>query len=91
MVKNMNRRRFVLGSVLVSGAWVTGIAHAAVLKKPASAPAFGLQEKDVGSGIRVNAWLRISPDGTVWLAMPRAEMGQGIHTAMSMLVAEELG
>ena len=90
-LKNNSRRRFVLGSVLMSGAWVTGIANAAALKRATSAPAFGLQEKDIDAGLRVNVWLRISPDGTVWLAMPRAEMGQGIHTAMSMLVAEELG
>jgi isoquinoline 1-oxidoreductase beta subunit len=29
-------------------------------------------------------------DGGVVLAMPRSEMGQGVHTALAMLVAEEL-
>ncbi|MFX5554978.1 molybdopterin cofactor-binding domain-containing protein, partial [Acinetobacter baumannii] len=31
-----------------------------------------------------------TPEGNVILAMPRVEMGQGIHTALSMLAAEEL-
>ena len=40
--------------------------------------------------IALNGWIKITPDGSVVLAMPRVEMGQGIHTALSMLVAEEL-
>ncbi len=40
--------------------------------------------------VRLNGWLRIAPDGDVILAMHRSEMGQGVHTALAMLVAEEL-
>lgn len=40
--------------------------------------------------VALNGWLAIRPDGTVALAMPRSEMGQGVHTALAMLVAEEL-
>ena len=38
----------------------------------------------------LNGWIRIAADGAVQLAMPRSEMGQGVHTALAMLVAEEL-
>jgi isoquinoline 1-oxidoreductase subunit beta len=38
----------------------------------------------------LNGWLKIAQDGSVILAMPRSEMGQGVHTALPMLVAEEL-
>jgi isoquinoline 1-oxidoreductase beta subunit len=38
----------------------------------------------------LNAWLRIAEDGRVTVAVPRAEMGQGVYTALAMLVAEEL-
>jgi isoquinoline 1-oxidoreductase beta subunit len=41
-------------------------------------------------GVALNGWIRIGPDGAVQLAMPRSEMGQGVHTALAMLVAEEL-
>ena len=38
----------------------------------------------------LNSWIKIGADGSVVLAMPRSEMGQGVHTALAMLVAEEL-
>lgn len=37
-----------------------------------------------------NAFIRIDTDGAVTLTMARVEMGQGIYTALSMLIAEEL-
>ena len=37
-----------------------------------------------------NAWLRIARDGTVTLTLDKSEMGQGTHTALAMIVAEEL-
>jgi isoquinoline 1-oxidoreductase beta subunit len=43
-----------------------------------------------GRPVGLNGWIKIAPDGTVILAMNRSEMGQGVHTALAMLVAEEL-
>ena len=40
--------------------------------------------------IALNGWIRIDADGRVGLVMARSEMGQGTHTALAMLVAEEL-
>src|SRR5438477_3107597 len=37
-----------------------------------------------------NAWLRISPDNSVLIVVDRSEMGQGVTTALPMLIAEEL-
>src|SRR5690242_11291893 len=37
-----------------------------------------------------NAYLSIAADGTVTVAVPRAEMGQGIQTALAILVADAL-
>src|SRR5207237_5535200 len=37
-----------------------------------------------------NAFIRIDRQGVVTLVMPMVEMGQGVYTAMAMLLAEEL-
>ena len=37
-----------------------------------------------------NAFIRIDHDGTVTLIMPQVEMGQGMYTAIAMILAEEL-
>src|SRR5258705_5958177 len=42
------------------------------------------------SGAVLNAFVRIEPDGRVRLTMPSVEMGQGVYTSLSMLLAEEL-
>jgi hypothetical protein len=39
---------------------------------------------------RPNAWIRINTDGSIIIALAESEMGQGVLTAMPMLVAEEL-
>lgn len=36
-------------------------------------------------------WLRIAPDGRVTVAVPQAEMGQGVMSAFAQIVADELG
>jgi isoquinoline 1-oxidoreductase subunit beta len=37
-----------------------------------------------------SAFVRIEPDGKVTFTIPQVEMGQGIYTALSMILAEEL-
>jgi isoquinoline 1-oxidoreductase subunit beta len=37
-----------------------------------------------------NAFIRIDPHGDVTLVMPQVEMGQGVYTSLSMVMAEEL-
>jgi len=43
-----------------------------------------------GGAFAPNAFLRIAPDGAVTIIVNHSEMGQGIVTALPMLVAEEL-
>jgi isoquinoline 1-oxidoreductase beta subunit len=37
-----------------------------------------------------NAWLQVDPDGTVTVTTDKSEMGEGNHTALAMIAAEEL-
>jgi len=51
----------------------------------------GLDTLPVVEGeVGLNGWIKIAADGGVLLAMSQSEMGQGVHTALAMLVAEEL-
>lgn len=72
----LNRRNF-----LAAG---TGLVVA--LAFPSSPPKAGAQV----SAFAPNAFIRVDRQGIVTMVMPMAEMGQGIHTAHAMLLAEEL-
>src|SRR5580698_9487883 len=37
-----------------------------------------------------NAYLKIAPDGKITIVVARSEMGQGVRTALPMILAEEL-
>ena len=39
---------------------------------------------------QLNAFVALEPNGSVTVLTPFVEMGQGVHTAIPMLVAEEL-
>lgn len=84
--KKLTRRRFLLSGVAVAGAMVVGWGV-----MPPRQRLRGKEPLPVENGaVPLNGWIAIAPDGSVQLAMPRAEMGQGVHTALAMLVAEEL-
>jgi len=41
-------------------------------------------------GFKPNVWLEITPDNLVTVTIPNSEMGQGVRTALPMIVADEL-
>jgi isoquinoline 1-oxidoreductase beta subunit len=47
-------------------------------------------EKDRTGAFSPNAWLQITPDNLVTIYVNKSEMGQGIYTALPMIIAEEL-
>ena len=50
----------------------------------------GLEEARADAPLAPNAWLTITPDGTVTIVSPAAEMGQGTFTTIPAIIAEEL-
>jgi isoquinoline 1-oxidoreductase subunit beta len=82
----VKRRTWLLSGSGIAGALVVGWG---VLPPRSRLGSAALLEGN-GDGVALNGWLRITPEGRVQLVMPRSEMGQGVHTALAMLVAEEL-
>jgi isoquinoline 1-oxidoreductase beta subunit len=51
----------------------------------------GEAEAAAGGELRPNAWISVRPDGRVRLTIGKTEMGQGVRTAIAMILADELG
>ncbi|GGC91688.1 xanthine dehydrogenase family protein molybdopterin-binding subunit [Undibacterium terreum] len=84
--KKKSRRRFILGGLGVAGALIVGWGVMPPRQRLNAAHPLPVADGEVA----LNGWIKIARDGTVIVAMHRSEMGQGIHTALQMLVAEEL-
>ena len=78
----ISRRAFAGGSTALVIGFTLPIGRAA---------AKGAAKGAAGKRLVPNAFLRIGADDTVTVIVPKAEMGQGVDTALPMLVAEELG
>jgi isoquinoline 1-oxidoreductase subunit beta len=77
-----NRRRFLLGAGAAFGlavGYVVWPRH----------PKLNLPVRD--DEAMISGWVKIGADGRIVVIVPQAEMGQGVYTALPMLVAEELG
>jgi isoquinoline 1-oxidoreductase beta subunit len=72
----LNRREFIVMGVGVAGSLVIGL--------PAAASGEDDKERMIGFFVQIDA------DGTVTIGNNQPEIGQGIRTALPMLVAEEL-
>ena len=73
----LSRREFVGAGVAAGAGLVIGfyLPHKGSAQKESFSP---------------NAYLRITPDNKVTIVVARSEMGQGIRTALPMILAEEL-
>jgi isoquinoline 1-oxidoreductase beta subunit len=75
-----SRRSFLKIAAATSGGLLVGV----------SLP--GLQSAQAAALLHTpNAWVHIGDDNTITLIVARSEMGQGVYTALPMLLAEELG
>lgn len=76
------RRRFLVLGAAAAGGLIVGCS-------PTDPRENSPYKTAAQAGVALNAWLRIAPDGRVTVTVPRAEMGQGVYTALAQLVAEE--
>lgn len=76
----LTRRTLLKIGALAGGGLLLGLPLHARTEPPDAAPA----------ELAPNAWIRIQGDGRIRLVLARSEMGQGVMTALPMLLAEEL-
>jgi isoquinoline 1-oxidoreductase beta subunit len=83
----MKRRAFLIAGGVVGGGLLVGIGGFNYLANKRVKEFSGV---GMGDGDSLNAFVRIRPDNTIALAIPRTEMGQGVYTSLSQLIMEEL-
>ncbi|MBU6365432.1 MAG: molybdopterin-dependent oxidoreductase [Gemmatimonadetes bacterium] len=82
----MKRRTFLLAGLGTGGALFLGWSFL-----PPRQRLRGSHLPDTVAGeVPLNGWLTIGPGEAITVVVPKAEIGQGIHTALAMLMAEEL-
>ncbi len=90
----VTRRGFLIGAGLLGG----GLALGATLGVTVGLPALHLAIANGLDGAGPPAsftsdpqlWFELTPDGRVRVAVPKVEMGQGVHTALAQIAADEL-
>jgi isoquinoline 1-oxidoreductase subunit beta len=83
---DFGRRDFLNATVAVGG----GLMLALTLPGHAGKANRARAAAGANSAGQLNAWLKIAPDNSITIIVDRSEMGQGVYTALPMLIAEEL-
>jgi isoquinoline 1-oxidoreductase beta subunit len=85
---DFSRRGFLKVAAAVGGGLMLGfhVDEAAAQAPPAS----GIPPLPKGYELKPNAFIAIAPDGGVTFQIPQEEMGQGVYTSLSQLIADEL-
>ena len=80
-MKPISRRDFLKGSLATAGLTI------AASITPFGTRLLGAAEMET---FKPNVWFEIAPNSLVTVTIPNSEMGQGVRTALSMIVADEL-
>lgn len=85
-------RRGLLGGAggLLIGVALPSLSRAQGAAGGRAAPETPIVDNADGAAFQPNAFVRIGTDNSITLIMPNVEMGQGIYTGASQLIAEEL-
>lgn len=78
----LSRRAFITAGALAGGGLALAIWARGRMRDEPPSPG--------GAAFAPDAWIRLGADGWLTVMVDRSEMGQGISTALPMLVAEEM-
>lgn len=84
LTMSLTRRSFLVAGTVAGGGLLVGCASAS--RQQLRGAPWRLQPGQLA----LNGWIKLSSDNTVTVVLARSEMGQGTHTGLMMLVAEEL-
>ena len=80
-----SRRALLTSGVLGGGALLVGVGLRPGHRAPRLSPLVANGEESL-----INAWVKIGTDNTVTAVVPHAEMGQGIHSTLAQMLADEM-
>ena len=80
-----SRRGLITAGLLAGGALVVGVG----IRPGHRAPRLRSLVAE-GEEALLNVWLKIAPDNRVTAIVPHAEMGQGVHSTLAQMLADEL-
>jgi len=87
----LDRRNLLKGTAAVATGLVIGLHLPERSRaRTAATPVAGPSAATADGRFVPNAFIRIAPDNTVTVIAKHVEWGQGIHTALAMMIAEEL-
>ncbi len=81
------RRAVIASGGLLGGGLVLGVAGFTFAPNRLTV---GRKAPSDAGPAHLNTWVRIAPDGMATALVPHCEMGQGAHTALAMMLADEL-
>ena len=90
--RRISRRQFLIAAGGVGAALAVGVPTVGVPFARLKLAQFIENSGGPPGGFKAPpmAWFEISPDNRVRVFIPKVEMGQGIHTALAQIAAEEL-
>jgi isoquinoline 1-oxidoreductase beta subunit len=84
-MRKWTRRAFIGTGSLVGGGFALGVAGFTFAPSRHGVRSDGGADKG-----ELTTWITVTPDNVVTVLVPHCEMGQGTHTALAMMAAEEL-
>jgi len=84
-LRKWTRRAFIGAGTIAGGGLVLGAGAMAFAPSRHS-----LVDDTTTDMAQLTTWIAVSPDNHITVMVPHCEMGQGIHTALAMMAAEEM-